>query len=47
MLEKGDRFEFFHVGRIVALAAFAIFVSGHFDLARAQQPGQKTFARPF
>jgi len=44
MLEKGDRFELFHVGRIVALAAFAIFVSGYFDLARAQQPGQKTFA---
>ena len=44
MLEQGDRFELFHVGRIVALAAFAIFVSGYFDLARAQQPGQKTFA---
>src|SRR6266852_733083 len=44
MLEKGDRFELFHVGSIVALAAFAIFVSGHFHLARAQQPGQKTFA---
>jgi hypothetical protein len=44
MLEKGDRFELFHGGRIIALAAFAIFVSGYVDLARAQQPGQRTFA---
>src|SRR6266550_69756 len=44
MLEKGKRFEPFHVGRTVVLAAFAIFVSGFFDLACAQQPGQKSFA---
>ncbi|HZE72936.1 MAG TPA: DUF2950 domain-containing protein [Pyrinomonadaceae bacterium] len=44
MSEKGVRLELFIVGRIVILAAFAIFVSGYFDLARAQQPGQKTFA---
>lgn len=44
MLHIGERFERFHVGRLVVLTAFTIFVSGYFDLARAQQPGQTTFA---
>jgi hypothetical protein len=44
MLRISDHFKRFHVGRLVALAAFAIFVSGCFDPAQAQQPGQKTFA---
>jgi len=43
MLRIDDRFEHFYVSRLVALAAFAIFVTGHFDLARAQQRRQKTF----
>lgn len=43
MFSIGDHFECFRVGRLVGLAAFAIFVSGGFDLARAQEPGQKTF----
>ena len=44
MLGFSDRLERFHIGRLAALAAFVIFVSGNFELARAQQPGPKTFA---
>ena len=43
MLRCSDHFEGFRAGRLVALAAFAIFVGGHFALTGAQQPGQKTF----
>jgi hypothetical protein len=35
--------ERFHVGRLLNLAAFAIFAAGSFTLVAAQQPGQKTF----
>lgn len=44
MLRIGDRFKHFHPGGLVGMVVFAIFVSGCFDLVRAQQPGQKTFA---
>jgi hypothetical protein len=43
MFRINDHFERFHIGRLVALTAFAILVGGSFDLARAQQRGQKTF----
>lgn len=44
MLRIRDHFENFHMGRLVVWAAFAIFISGGLVAARAQQPGQKTFA---
>ena len=44
MLEVRDHSKAFHVGRLIALAAIAIFVSSLFDPAQAQQPGQTTFA---
>jgi hypothetical protein len=43
MLRISDHFNRFRIRRLVALATFAIFVSGSFALARAQQPGQMTF----
>ncbi|MCM3900879.1 MAG: DUF2950 domain-containing protein [Pyrinomonadaceae bacterium] len=43
MLHISDRSQRFQIGMLAVLAAFAIFVGGCFDLARAQQPGQKTF----
>jgi hypothetical protein len=44
MLGISNRFERFSFRRLAAWATFVIFVSGSFALARAQQPGQKTFA---
>jgi hypothetical protein len=38
-----ENFERFHAGRLIRLAAFAIFMTGSSSLALAQQPGQKTF----
>jgi hypothetical protein len=37
------KLECFHVGRLLGLAAFAIFAAGSFILVLAQQPGQETF----
>jgi hypothetical protein len=44
MLRKGNHYKHFHIGWLVALAAFAILVSGGSNRARAQQRGQKAFA---
>ena len=44
MLRITDHLVRFHAGRLAALAAFAILVSGYFDPTWGQQPGQKTFA---
>jgi hypothetical protein len=43
MVLISDHFERFRARGLVALATFAILVSGSFALARAQQPGQMTF----
>ena len=39
-----ENFERFHLGKLARLAAFAIFATGSFNLALAQQPRQKTFS---
>src|SRR5258705_1497746 len=44
MLRITDHLVRFHAGRLAAVAAFAILVSGYCDPARGQQPGQKTFS---
>jgi hypothetical protein len=43
MLGISDHFERFRLRRLVALTTLALFAGGSFALARAQQPGQRTF----
>jgi hypothetical protein len=38
-----ENFERFQLGKLISLAALAIFATGSFNLALAQQPRQKTF----
>ena len=44
MLRITDHLVRFHAGRLAAVAAFAILVSGYCDPTWGQQPGQKTFS---
>ena len=44
MLNMRENFERFQLGKLARLAAFAIFATGSFNLALAQQPRQKTFS---
>jgi hypothetical protein len=44
MIKMRENLERFHFGKLVRLAAFAIFATGSFNLALAQQPRQKTFS---
>jgi len=44
MLNMSEQFGRFHIGRLLALTVFTIFVSGSFSLTRAQPAGQPTFA---
>jgi hypothetical protein len=39
-----ENFDRFYVGKLATLAALAIFATGSFNLAQAQQPKQKTFS---
>ena len=44
MLNLRETLERFHLLKLATLAAFAIFATGSFNLALAQQPRQKTFS---